>query len=54
MVRLIEKMVRWSPEDRPTISECLQHEFILEGLPKMVREEHLKQMTSNNPYNLFF
>lgn len=46
-------MVRWSPEERPTIAECLMHEFILEGLPKVVRDEHIRQMLSNSPYNLY-
>ena len=54
MVGLVEWMVRWSPEERPNITECLQHEFILEGLPKLVREEHIRQMGGKNPYNLFF
>lgn len=53
MVRLVEWMVRWSPEERPTIEQCLMHEFILEGLPKLVREEHVRQMTSGNPYSLY-
>ncbi len=29
------------------------HEFILEGLPKLVREEHVRQMNSASPYGLY-
>ena len=46
------RMLRWAPEDRPSLGECLVDEFILEGLPGQVREEHMKQMKSPNPYGL--
>lgn len=46
-------MVRWSPEERMDAVSALKHPFILEGLPKKVRSEHMKQMNSNNPYNLY-
>ena len=52
LVRLMGRMLRWAPEDRPSLGECLVDEFILEGLPGQVREEHMKQMKSPNPYGL--
>ena len=52
LVRLMARMLKWSPEDRPAIRDCLVDEFILEGLPPQVREEHLRQMNSANPYGL--
>jgi hypothetical protein len=33
----MEKMIRWSPEERMTIKEALMHDFILEGLPEKVK-----------------
>ena len=51
-VDLIEKMVRWAPEDRVEAMEALKHPFIVKGLPKNVQKEHRKQMESDNPYNL--
>ena len=47
-------MVKWSPEERIDALDALKHPFILEGLPKNVRTEHMKQMNSNNPYNLYW
>ena len=42
----------WAPEQRLTIQEALTHSFILEGLPSKVKQEHIKQMQSSNPYGL--
>lgn len=28
------------------------HDFIVRGLPEDIRKEHLKNMSSTNPYNL--
>ena len=46
-------MVKWSPEERVEALDVLKHPFILNGLPKQVKQEHLKQVNSDNPYNLF-
>jgi predicted alpha/beta-hydrolase family hydrolase len=46
-------MVKWSPEERVEALDALKHPFILNGLPKQVKQEHLKQVNSDNPYNLF-
>ena len=53
LISFVESMVKWSPEDRIEAIDALKHPFILDGLPKNVRAEHMKQMNSNNPYNLF-
>jgi hypothetical protein len=37
LVHLIEMMVKWSPEERVDAVEALKHPFILDGLPKQVR-----------------
>jgi hypothetical protein len=46
LAHLIETMVKWSPEERVEAVEALKHPFILDGLPKQVRNEHIKQMNS--------
>jgi len=47
-------MIKWSPEERIEAVDALKHPFILDGLPKQVRSEHLRQMNSGNPYNLYW
>jgi hypothetical protein len=39
-------MIKWSPEDRIEALDALKHPFILNGLPKQVKIEHLKQVNS--------
>ena len=53
LLSFIQSLIKWSPEDRPDALEALKHPFIVEGLPKNVKHEHIKQMSSENPYNLF-
>ena len=39
-------MIKWSTEDRIEALDELKHPFILNGLPKQVKIEHLKQVNS--------
>lgn len=47
-------MIKWSPEERIEALDALKHPFILNGLPKQVKMEHLKQVNSENPYGLYW
>jgi hypothetical protein len=49
-VNFVTKCFTWEAEDRLTPAEALVEDWILEGLPKEIRTQHLLQMQKTAPH----
>lgn len=46
-LELVKRCLSWDPSERITAKEALAHEWIISGLPKTIRAQHIEQLNSN-------